>query len=165
VEVLQAVLTHRMNVAWPHCGYQYGSNHIPVFVGISALCQRVPVKEEWRKTLSLVLLVATKDYETRYSPREVRSDSTATVTAVGSKMGRKILVNGISMTSLTRVTKMIAHLPIQQLELVVVDGAYTMSPTKSLSDSLPDQLFIDLGRRPSTAASPWRAPGRAPCAV
>jgi spermidine synthase len=66
--------------------------------------------------LSLALVVTTKDFETRYSPREVRRDSTATVTAIGSGMGKKLLVNGISMTSLTPVTKMIAHLPMAFLQ-------------------------------------------------
>lgn len=78
--------------------------------------QKLDKKPVLAVLLSLVLVVGTKDFETRYSPREVRRDSTATVTAIGSRMGKKILVNGISMTSLTPVTKMMAHLPMAFLQ-------------------------------------------------
>jgi spermidine synthase len=66
--------------------------------------------------MALVLVAVTNDYETRYSPREVRRDSTATVTAVGSGMEKQLLVNGIGMTGLTPITKMIAHLPLAFLQ-------------------------------------------------
>ncbi len=62
---------------------------------------------------SLVLLVSTKDYENQFHPREVRRDHTATVIAVGAKRGEKrLLVNGVGITALTPVTKMMAHLPL-----------------------------------------------------
>ena len=67
-------------------------------------------------SIALVLVAVTNDYETRYSPREVRRDSTATVTAVGSGMDKRLLVNGIGMTGLTPITKMIAHLPLAFLQ-------------------------------------------------
>ncbi len=61
----------------------------------------------------LPLLLGTKDFESRYSAREVRRDSTATVTATGtSRQGKQLLVNGVGMTGLTPITKMIAHLPL-----------------------------------------------------
>lgn len=66
--------------------------------------------------LALVLVGTTNDYETRYSPREVRRDSTATVTALGSGMEKQLLVNGVGMTALTPITKMIAHLPLAFLQ-------------------------------------------------
>ena len=66
--------------------------------------------------LALVLVGTTKDYETRYSPREVRRDSTATVTALGSGREKQLLVNGVGMTGLTPITKMIAHLPLAFLQ-------------------------------------------------
>lgn len=66
--------------------------------------------------LALVLVGTTKDYETRYSPREVRRDSTATVTATGSGREKQLLVNGVGMTGLTPITKMIAHLPLAFLQ-------------------------------------------------
>ena len=67
-------------------------------------------------SIALVLVAVTNDYETRFSPREVRRDSTATVTAVGSGMDKRLLVNGTGMTGLTPITKMIAHLPLAFLQ-------------------------------------------------
>ena len=66
--------------------------------------------------LALVLVGTTNDYETRYTPREVLRDSTATVTALGSGMEKQLLVNGMGMTGLTPITKMIAHLPLAFLQ-------------------------------------------------
>jgi predicted membrane-bound spermidine synthase len=62
--------------------------------------------------LSLVLVGTTKDFETRFSPRDVRRDSTATVTAAGANREKVLLVNGMGMTGLTPITKMMAHLPL-----------------------------------------------------
>jgi spermidine synthase len=66
--------------------------------------------------LALLLVGTTVDYETRYSPRQVRRDSTATVTALGSGMDKQLLVNGVGMTGLNPITKMIAHLPLAFLQ-------------------------------------------------
>jgi len=45
-------------------------------------------------------------------PREVRRDSTATVVATGSsREGKRLLVNGVGITNLTPITKMMVHLP------------------------------------------------------
>ena len=43
-------------------------------------------------------------------------DSTATVIATGAGMDKQILVNGYGMTSLTPITKMMAHLPLAFLD-------------------------------------------------
>lgn len=51
-------------------------------------------------------------------PYEIRRDQTATVTAFGQGMNKRLLVNGIGMTFLTPITKVMAHLP-----LAVDDGA------------------------------------------
>jgi spermidine synthase len=45
-------------------------------------------------------------------PQEVRRDYVATVTAYGEGMDKQLLVNGIGMTSLTPITKVMAHLPL-----------------------------------------------------
>jgi len=66
--------------------------------------------------LALVLVATTRDFETRFVPREVRRDATATVTALGTGMDKQLLVNGIGMTGLTPITKMIAHLPLAFLQ-------------------------------------------------
>ena len=42
-------------------------------------------------------------------------DSTATVIATGSGMDKELLVNGVGMTSLTPITKMMAHLTLASL--------------------------------------------------
>lgn len=66
--------------------------------------------------LALVVLLATKDFETRFPVRRVRRDSTATVIAEGAGMRRWLLVNGIGMTILTPITKMMAHLTLASLD-------------------------------------------------
>jgi spermidine synthase len=74
---------------------------------------RVQLKPVLLGLLSLGLILATRDFETLFSPREVRRDSTATVTAIGADRSEKqLLVNGTGMTGLTPITKMIAHLPL-----------------------------------------------------
>ncbi len=63
--------------------------------------------------IAFVLVFATENFESQFSPREVRRDSTATVTAIGAtRIQKQLLVNGIGMTGLTPITKMIAHLPL-----------------------------------------------------
>ena len=45
-------------------------------------------------------------------PHEVRRDQVATVIAYGEGMGKRLLVNGVGMTFLTPITKVMAHLPL-----------------------------------------------------
>ena len=61
---------------------------------------------------AIVLLWRSHDYERKYAEREVRRDYTATVIATGKGFDRKLLVNGVGMTTLTPVTKSMAHLPL-----------------------------------------------------
>jgi spermidine synthase len=65
---------------------------------------------------SIALIVWAKGYEQQFFPRRVMRDSTATVVATGSGMYKKLLVNGVGMTSLSPVTKMMAHLPLAFLD-------------------------------------------------
>jgi len=79
--------------------------------------EKSSVRISWKPAvaglLSLALIFGTKDFESQFSPREVRRDSTATVTAIGAtRLEKQVLVNGIGMTGLTPITKMIAHLPL-----------------------------------------------------
>jgi spermidine synthase len=60
---------------------------------------------------SMAVAFSTKGFEEQYEPREVRRDSTATVVATGTGLGKSLLVNGIGITSLTPITKMMVHLP------------------------------------------------------
>src|SRR5262249_27079695 len=48
--------------------------------------------------------------------QRVLRDSTANVIASGSGMDKELLVNGFGMTSLTTITKIMAHLPLAFLE-------------------------------------------------
>jgi spermidine synthase len=74
---------------------------------------QVVLKPLLAASISLVLVFVTRDYESQFHPREVRRDSTATVTAAGaSRVQKVLLVNGIGVTGLSPITKMIAHLPL-----------------------------------------------------
>ncbi len=55
-------------------------------------------------------------YGEQFAHRVVLRDSTATVIATGNGMQKKLLVNGYGMTSLTPITKMMAHLPLTTLD-------------------------------------------------
>src|SRR5271166_669923 len=64
---------------------------------------------------ALAVFFLTEDYEVDYPDRVVLRDSTATVVATGSGMDKMLLVNGVGMTSLTPITKMMAHLTLASL--------------------------------------------------
>jgi spermidine synthase len=71
---------------------------------------------------AIAIFFLTNDYENQFRRREVLRDSTATVIAAeiptGSGTGTKkrLLVNGVGMTSLTPITKMMAHFPLASLD-------------------------------------------------
>lgn len=63
-----------------------------------------------------LLIAAGKGYDENFPGRKVLRDSTATVIATGTGMDKMLLVNGYGMTSLTPITKVMAHLPLASLE-------------------------------------------------
>lgn len=68
-------------------------------------------------TLTMLLAVSVgwvRTYEEHHEAHggEVRRDHTATVIAVGQGMQKQLLVNGIGITFLTTLTKVMAHLPL-----------------------------------------------------
>ena len=65
--------------------------------------------------LGLVLLFVTKDYETQYAQREVLRDSTATVIATGTGMSKRLVINGVDITAMLPIPKMMAHLSLASL--------------------------------------------------
>ena len=65
---------------------------------------------------ALGVLLASKDFETQFPVRRVLRDSTATVIAEGEGMDRRLLVNGMGMTKLNPITKMMAHLTLSSLD-------------------------------------------------
>jgi spermidine synthase len=73
--------------------------------------------------LVAAILLGSKSYEQLYSNRgEVMRDSTATVIATGAGMDKQLLVNGYTMTSLTPITKVMAHLPLASLDRTPQDA-------------------------------------------
>ena len=68
--------------------------------------------------LIAAILLGSKSYEQLYAKHggEVMRDSTATVIATGTGMQKRLLINGYTMTALTPITKMMAHLPLASLE-------------------------------------------------
>jgi spermidine synthase len=67
--------------------------------------------------LAAVALVFTSHgFEDQFGRREVRRDNTATIIATGEGMDKRLLVNGMGITSLTPITKMMAHLPLAFLD-------------------------------------------------
>jgi spermidine synthase/MFS family permease len=66
--------------------------------------------------LAALLVFVGKGYSEKNPQLQVLRDSTATVIARGSGMNKQLLVNGYGMTSLTPITKMMAHLPLAFLD-------------------------------------------------
>lgn len=65
---------------------------------------------------SFLLIVFTRDFETLYPGARVLRDHTATVIAAGQGRGKLLLVNGVGITLLTPITKMMVHLPATILD-------------------------------------------------
>lgn len=66
--------------------------------------------------LSAVLIATGRGYEEGLGERRVLRDATATVIATGTGMDKQLLVNGYGMTTLTPITKVMAHLPLAFLD-------------------------------------------------
>jgi spermidine synthase len=65
---------------------------------------------------AITLFYFSRDYEALYGDGVTRRDSTATVIATGEGMKKLLLVNGIGMTVLSPVTKMMAHFTLTHLQ-------------------------------------------------
>jgi spermidine synthase/MFS family permease len=62
------------------------------------------------------LFVLTRDYEVDFPGGITLRDRTATVIATGEGMDKELLVNGVGMTNLTPITKMMAHFTLAHLQ-------------------------------------------------
>ena len=62
--------------------------------------------------LALQLVWVSKDYESQFPQHAVLRDSTATIVATTEDGQKQLLVNGVGITSLTPITKMMAHMPM-----------------------------------------------------
>jgi spermidine synthase len=72
--------------------------------------------------LSVMMAMLSRSYDTIYPQRVELRDYTATVIATGEGMDRRLLVNGIGMTILTPITKMMAHVPLAMLPRPATSG-------------------------------------------
>jgi spermidine synthase len=65
---------------------------------------------------TVALAFFTRSYEWQFRPIQILRDHTATVVATGDdRTDKRLLVNGVGMTSLTPITKFMAHLPLASL--------------------------------------------------
>jgi len=65
---------------------------------------------------SFALIFMTRSYDHNVPKAQIRRDSTATVVASGRGMSRQLLVNGVNMTILTPITKVMAAMPLAFLD-------------------------------------------------
>ncbi|MFL6417664.1 MAG: spermidine synthase, partial [Bryobacteraceae bacterium] len=72
--------------------------------------------------VSFLIVLATKDYATKYPRRIELRDDTATVIATGEGVNKRLFVNGAGMTRLTPITKLMAHMPLAFLKRPAQNG-------------------------------------------
>jgi spermidine synthase len=99
-------------------------------------------------TVFILLFTTTYEDGPRTDKKQVRRDSMATVIALGDGMNKQMLVNGVGITSMTPVTKTMAHLPLAFLKnppKKVLDICFGMGTTfrSSLSWGV-DTTGVDL---------------------
>jgi len=66
--------------------------------------------------IAVVVPFVSIDFGEQFAHRRVLRDSTATVIAAGDGMQKRLFVNGYGMTTLSPITKMMAHLPLATLD-------------------------------------------------
>jgi spermidine synthase len=64
---------------------------------------------------AIALVVFARGFEEQFTPRRVLRDNTATVIATGKGAGKRLMINGIGITTLTPLTKIMVHLPLAML--------------------------------------------------
>jgi len=65
---------------------------------------------------SFALIFMTRSYDHNAPKAQIRRDSTATVVASGQGMRKQLLVNGVNMTILTPITKLMSAMPLAFLD-------------------------------------------------
>jgi spermidine synthase len=65
---------------------------------------------------SSALILRTQNYVEQIPGAQVRRDNTATVIAAGQGMEKKLYVNGVNMTYLTPITKLMSSMPLASLD-------------------------------------------------
>jgi len=81
-------------------------------IGVSKLATRDRFMAYAVVAVAVILFFLTKDFETVFPQRVVLRDSAATVIAAEASGEKQLLVNGIPMTGLNPITKMMAHLTL-----------------------------------------------------
>jgi len=98
--------------------------------------------------IAAAVALGTRTYAETVNGGVVMHDETATVVASGSGMAKELTVNGIGMTGLTTITKVMAHLPMAQLDRpprAVLDICFGMGTTfRSLAAWDVDVTAVDL---------------------
>jgi spermidine synthase len=93
----------------PWMGMVFLRSHQPRKLGRAQLVSYASI------VAALLLFFGTRNFETLFPQREVLRDSTATVIATGTGLHKRLLTNGIGITELTPITKMMAHLTLASL--------------------------------------------------
>ena len=78
--------------------------------------KRMPALSLASAVAAVAIVLFTKDYWVLGPSSHVLRDSTATVIATGTGMNRRLITNGVGMTNLTPVTKMMAHFSLASLD-------------------------------------------------
>jgi spermidine synthase len=92
-----------------------------LFRGISlAFAKRSSIVDRGAVYVSCVVMIAilffSRDFESSYPQSEVMRDSTATVIATGTGMSKRLLINGVGITAMIPIPKMMAHLALASLK-------------------------------------------------
>jgi predicted membrane-bound spermidine synthase len=94
-----------------------------LLIGIRPLTRRTNRRFDWQATVSyavvlvaLPLLFSSRSYENQFAHGIVLRDHTATIVATGEGRNKVLLVNGVGITGLTPITKIMAHLPLAFLD-------------------------------------------------
>ena len=98
----------------------------PFLLFILVYYRKTVFTRDWSIVMSVLALflffraslinVSYEDLYASYTDSEVRRDHTATVISIGDGMHKRLLVNGIGITRLTPITKVMAHLPLAFLQ-------------------------------------------------
>jgi spermidine synthase len=66
--------------------------------------------------IAVLMAFTSKGYEDRFTQRVVLRDNTATIIATGTGMAKRLRVNGVGITALDPITKVMAHLTLASLD-------------------------------------------------
>lgn len=80
------------------------------------LSQRARILSLVSVAAAVMVVFFSRDYSSQYPRGRILRDSTATVIAAGSGMDRKLITNGVAITALHPVTKLMAHFSLASLD-------------------------------------------------